>query len=174
MYNIVDELEIDGYLLKNYIILNENEQKIALNFRNENRIWMINQNIISLSEHKSWISKLKDNKQVLYFLVFKNYKPFMSIDFHDINFDKREAYWGYFLGNDKYQSEVLKIEKIIIYIAFEVLKLNNLLCINDASNKVINIHKFFSFKEIGKEFINDRKFIKMKLTKDDYLKSKRK
>lgn len=173
MNDIMNQLEIDGYLFKNYIALNNEEQKIALDFRNKNRKWMINQNLISLEEHKKWISRLKDNKKVLYFLVFKNNESFMSIDFHDIDLEKSEAYWGYFLGNEKYQSEVLKIEKIIIYIAFELLKLDNLLCINDAKNKVINIHKFFSFKEISREVINNREFVKMKLTKKDYLRTKK-
>ncbi len=172
MVDLNNSFTIEDYLFKNYLILNEDEQKMVLDFRNNNRKWMINQHLISLEEHLNFIDKLGKDKTKLYFLVYKDNIPFISIDFHDINYNEKEAYWGYFLGNENYRTEVLKIEKIIIYIAFEILNLNNLLCINDANNKVINIHKFFGFKEIGEESINDIKYIRMKLTKKDYLKYK--
>ena len=78
---------------------------------------------------------------------------------------KHEAYWGYFLGNKEYKSEVLKIEKIIIEIAFDKLNITKLLCVNAIDNPVINIHKFFGFKEDGIVIINQRKFLKMYLDK---------
>jgi len=90
-------IEIDGYLLKNYTLLSENEKKIALDFRNNNRKWMINNNLIDLKEHSKWIETLKTDQNTIYFLVFKDNIPFMSIDFHNINKVKKEAYWGYFL-----------------------------------------------------------------------------
>ncbi len=158
--NIIYE---DEYVLKNYTVLNENEKQIALDFRNLNREWMINQNIIEIEEHKNWINALSSNRATIYYLVFKHDIPFMSIDYHDINLEKKEAYWGYFLGNKKYKSEVLKIEKIIIDIAFSILSLDKLMCINDIENPVINIHKFFGFKEEGIVKINDRNFLKMYL-----------
>jgi hypothetical protein len=90
--------------------------------------------------------------------------PFMAIDFHDIDILTQEAYWGYFLGDKNFKSEVLKIEKIIIEIAFNQLKLKKLFCINAINNSVINIHKFFGFKEDEIIQIEDRKFLKMYLT----------
>jgi len=156
-------IECGDYIYKNYTALNDEEKKIALDFRNKNREWMINKNIISLDEHLKWIESLKENKTTLYYLVFKNKTPFIAIDFHDIDHTHKEAYWGYFLGNENFKSEVLKIEKCIINIAFNQLGLKKLLCINAIDNPVINIHKFFGFKEDGVIQIENRDFLKMYL-----------
>jgi hypothetical protein len=101
----------------------------------------------------------------LYYLVFKEGVPFMAIDYHDIDYVKKEAYWGYFLGNQKYKSEVLKIEKIIIDIAFNKLNIDKLLCINNIMNPVIGIHRFFRFQEDEIITINGQDFLKMFLLK---------
>ena len=120
----IDTIELNAYTFKNYTILNESEKRTALEFRNKNKSWMINREHINLDEHLKWIDSLKSNETVLYFLVFKDTVPFMSIDYHDIDFNLKEAYWGYFLGDDSYKGEVLKIEKLIIELAFDNLKLN--------------------------------------------------
>jgi len=164
---ILSIINSGDYQFKNYTILTKEEQEIALDFRNKNRVWMINKNIITLDEHIRWIKSLKENEETLYYLVFKNNIPFMAIDFHDINKLDQEAYWGYFLGEDEFKSEVLRIEKIIIDIAFNQLKLKKLLCVNALDNPVINIHKFFGFKEDGIVCINNRDFLKMYLNKKD-------
>lgn len=156
-----------GYTLKNYTILSNEEIEVALGFRNKNRSWMINKDLINLNDHKKWIGSLKTNKETLYYLVFKNDIPFMSIDFHDINISKKEAFWGYFLGDDKFKSEVLKIEKLIIEIAFNQLKVKKLLCVNAINNPVINIHKFFGFREDGIIQIEGRDFLKMYLINNE-------
>ncbi len=167
--NIPNIIKEDGYIFKNYTILNEVEQKIALDFRNKdsNKKWMIDQDIISIDEHKNWIKSLYNDATMLYYLVFKNNIPFMSIDYHNIDLINQESYWGYFLGNENYKSEVLKIEKIMIDIAFDRLNIEKLLCINDINNHVINIHKFFGFKEDKIVKINNREFLQMHLTRDE-------
>lgn len=161
-------IEIDGYLLKNYTLLSENEKKIALDFRNNNRKWMINNNLIDLKEHSKWIETLKTDQNTIYFLVFKDNIPFMSIDFHNINKVKKEAYWGYFLGKKKYRTHVLKIESVILKLAFEYLKLEKLFCVNDVNNHVIKIHKFFGFQEGRIISINERQYLEMFLGKEKY------
>ena len=158
-------MDIGNYQLKNYRILTDKEQKIVLAFRNKNRKWMINQNIIKIEDHKNWINSLEDNISTIYYLVFKDNIPFMSIDFHNIDFTKKEAYWGYFLGEESFKSEVLRIEKIIIDIAFGKLNLNKLMCLNAIENHVILIHKFFGIKEDKAVNINGREFLKMYLLK---------
>lgn len=156
----------DKYTLKNYSILTNEEKEIALDFRNKNKEWMINNTEITLEKHLKWCESLRDNKKQIYYLVFTNQIPFMSIDYHDIDLDTKEAYWGYFLGNNDFKGEVLKIEKIIIDIAFGQLGLKKLICLNDINNHVIKIHKFFGFQEAEIVTINDRKFQKMYLEKD--------
>lgn len=152
---------LDVYRFKNYTILNENEKRIALDFRNKNKKWMINANEILLENHLQWCESLKQNDTLIYFLVFKDDIPFMAIDYHDIDYKKKEAYWGYFLGLDVYSKEVLKIEKLIIDIAFNQLELEKLLCLNDMDNHVIKIHQFFGFHKEEIVIVGDRKFQKM-------------
>jgi len=167
MKKIESIIQVNEYKFKNYTVLSETESEIALKFRNDNKKWMINDKEISLEEHLKWIESLKHNDKIIYYLVFKDNKPFMAIDYHDIDWNLKEAYWGYFLGDKNYTSEVLKIEKIIIDIAFNKLGLNKLICLNDINNSVINIHKFFGFKEDGIVTINNREFLKMYLIKED-------
>jgi UDP-4-amino-4,6-dideoxy-N-acetyl-beta-L-altrosamine N-acetyltransferase len=161
----LDIIEMGEYIFKNYTSLTKEEKLIALDFRNKNREWMINNDIITVDEHLKWIDSLKDSQTTIYFLVFKSHTPFMAVDFHDIDAINKEAYWGYFLGNDNFRSEVLKIEKLIIQIAFSMLNLEKLFCINAIDNHVIKIHKFFGFKEDSEVIYQGRKFLKMYLEK---------
>jgi hypothetical protein len=159
-------IECGEYRFINYTVLDENGRKIALDFRNQNKEWMVNKNVIKIEDHENWIRSLNNDHSTLYYLVFKDGVPFMAIDYHDIDYVKKEAYWGYFLGDKKFKSEVLKIEKIIIDIAFEKLNMNKLLCINNVENSVIGIHKFFGFKEEGVIPIGGKDFLKMSLVKE--------
>ena len=58
-------MDIGNYQFKNYRILDDNEQKIALDFRNKNREWMINKKIIKIEEHKNWINSLEHNVSII-------------------------------------------------------------------------------------------------------------
>lgn len=163
---IAESFFLEGYRFKNYKLLDKDEQKLVLEYRNNNRKWMINSELIPMSDHLDWINSLKTNRRTLYYLVYKDDVPFMSIDYHDIDLDRREAYWGYFLGDDSYKSEVLKVEKLIIEIGFTMLDMKKLLVVNDIDNHVIEIHRFFGFKEEKTIKLNGRKFLKMYLEKD--------
>lgn len=158
-------IEYGEYQFVNYTALDNKERKISLDFRNQNKEWMINKDIITIEDHENWVKSLNNDHSTLYYLVFKGGVPFMAIDYHDIDYKKKEAYWGYFLGDKQFKSEVLKIEKIIIDIAFEQLYMNKLLCINNVENSVIGIHKFFGFKEEGVISIGGKDFLKMSLAK---------
>jgi hypothetical protein len=146
-------IKINNYTLKNYTALTNNEKIVALEFRNKNRRWMINNKEIFLENHLNWCDDLKENNSQIYYLVFKDDIPFMAINYHDINYDKKESHWGYFLGLDAYSSEVLKIEQIIIDFAFTQLGLDKLIVISAIDNKVNNIHKFFGFIEDGNQCV---------------------
>ena len=158
-------IEIEDYVFVDYTMLSDTEQEIALSFRNQNKEWMINKKIIELEEHKNWIKSLNNNDSILYYLVFKKDLPFMAIYYHDIDYVKKESYWGYFLGDKRFKAEVLKVEKIIIDIAFNRLSFNKLLCINNIKNPVIGIHKFFGFKEGEVISIDGQDFLKMSLVR---------
>lgn len=157
------DIQIKEYTLKNYINLSLDEKKLVLKYRNENRKWMLHQDEISLDKHLDWIESLKNDNTKLNYLIYKDNIPFIAIAYHDIK--ESEAYWGYFLIDENYKSEVLKIEKIIIDFAFDELKLDKLLCINDSKNHVIKIHQFFGFKEIEKKVLNKQEYTVMSLEK---------
>jgi UDP-4-amino-4,6-dideoxy-N-acetyl-beta-L-altrosamine N-acetyltransferase len=158
-------IEYGEYQFVNYTVLDNKGRKIALDFRNQNKEWMVNKDVIKIEDHENWIRSLNNDRSILYYLVFKDEVPFMAIDYHDIDHVKKEAYWGYFLGNKKLKSEVLKIEKIIIDIAFNKLNIDKLLCINNVNNPVIEIHKFFGFQEDEIITIDGQDFLKMFLLK---------
>ncbi|NPA65648.1 MAG: UDP-4-amino-4,6-dideoxy-N-acetyl-beta-L-altrosamine N-acetyltransferase [Epsilonproteobacteria bacterium] len=63
--------------LKNFIDLDENEQKMVLQWRNDPNIkkWMVSQEIISLEDHMKFIKNLSYNKNTLWFLVKKDNQP---------------------------------------------------------------------------------------------------
>lgn len=159
------DLYIKEYTLKNYVNLVLDEKKLVLNHRNINKKWMIQQDEISLENHLTWIESLKNDDTKLNYLVYKDKVPFIAISYHDIK--EKEAYWGYFLIDERYKSEVLKIEKMIIEFAFGELNLDKLLCINDSKNHVIKIHQFFGFKEIEKKVLNNQEYTVMLLEKKD-------
>lgn len=158
--------EIEGYYLKNYINLNFKEKTCVLEARNKNRKWMLSQDEISLKNHLKWLESLENDRTKLYFLVFKDNCPFMSVSYHDIKFNK--GYWGYFLIDEKYRGEVLKIQRLIINFAFERLRLTRLLCIVNNKNRAIKIYKFFGFRQIEKKIINNQEYIIMQLKKSQY------
>lgn len=157
------DINIKEYLLKNYVNLTVEEKKLVLKHRNLNKKWMLQQSEISLENHLSWCETLKSDNTKLNYLVYKDGVPFIAIAYHDIK--DKEAYWGYFLIDENYKSEVLKIEKIIIDFAFDELNLDRLLCINDSTNHVIKIHQFFGFKEIEKRVLNNQEYTVMLLEK---------
>ena len=160
-----EEFTQDDYTFKHYCSLSLDEKKLVLEHRNLNRQWMLQQDEISLDNHLNWIESLKNDNTKVNYLVYKDNHPFMVIAYHDIN--NKEAYWGYFLIDQAYKSEVLKIEKIIIDFAFHELNLDRLLCINDSQNHVIKIHQFFGFKMIDTKMVNDKEYTVMELKKDE-------
>lgn len=158
--------QMNEYIFKNYLNLTQEEKKLVLEHRNKNRQWMLTQDIITLENHLKWIDSLNADTSKLYYLVYKDNIPFISVSYHDI--DNESAFWGYFLINSSYKNEVLKIEKSIIEIAFNHLNLETLYCINDINNHVISIHKFFGFKEKEIKTINNKEYLVMELQKKDY------
>lgn len=159
------DVEISGYYLKNYVNLSLAEKELVLLHRNLNKKWMLHQDEISLENHLKWIENLKTDETKLNYLVFRDNIPFMAINYHDIS--SKEAFWGYFLINQSYKSEVLKVEKMIIDFAFKELKLGRLFCINDSKNHVIKIHEFFKFKEFERKVLNNQEYVVMVLKKED-------
>ena len=89
-------IEYGEYQFVNYTVLDNKGRKIALDFRNQNKEWMVNKDVIKIEDHENWIRSLNNDRSILYYLVFKDEVPFMAIDYHDIDYVKKEAYWGYF------------------------------------------------------------------------------
>jgi|GEM_PF-3694065 len=160
----IKHFNIDSYEFKHYTLLSLEEKKLVLEHRNKNKQWMLQQEEISLEDHLKWIENLDNDETKLNYLVYKDNTPFIAIAYHDIK--NKEAFWGYFIIDEKYKSEVLKIEKIIIDFAFGQLNLDKLLCINDSKNHVIKIHQFFGFKKLREEIHNNQEYTVMVLEKE--------
>jgi UDP-4-amino-4,6-dideoxy-N-acetyl-beta-L-altrosamine N-acetyltransferase len=159
----IETFKKEDYTFRHYCTLSLDEKMLVLKHRNKNRQLMLHQEEILLQDHLNWIDSLENDTTKVNYLVFKNDVPFMAIAYHDI--DNKEAYWGYFLIDNSYNSEVLKIEKIIIDFAFDELNLDRLLCINDSENHVIKIHQFFGFKIIETKRVNNKEYTVMELLK---------
>lgn len=133
---------------KNFINLTAEEADLVLNMRNSLsvRSKMYNQDIISLEEHKKWLTTLQINKSCLYFLVYADNVPIGVVDFTHITDTSCE--WGYYL-DEKYLGSGygILLEYYLISYAFDKLNIKKLYCAVLEENKnVYNTHiQFFSF-----------------------------
>jgi len=150
-------LHYNNYEIINFINTSEIEKKLILDWRNHDNVrkWMLKKNIITYNEHKKYINSLKKNSIKLCRLVkFKN--SYLGIvEFDEINFDTKTAYFG--LNSNpmcKQQGIGRILEEICIYIAKEKLQLTKLyLYVFKSNMQVINLHKKYGFKIIDEKDI---------------------
>ncbi|MBX2078140.1 UDP-4-amino-4,6-dideoxy-N-acetyl-beta-L-altrosamine N-acetyltransferase [Campylobacter peloridis] len=132
-------------ILKDFIHLTQDEIKLVLRWRNDEKIakFMKNTNI-ELDEHLNFINKLKQDNTKKYFLVFENDEPIGVIDF--ININKISCEFGLY-GIKKGVGDLL-MEEIKKY-AFEILKIKNLkACVFKTNQKALNLYLKHNFKII--------------------------
>ena len=151
--------------LTNFIDMSLKEKKMVLEWRNHEKIrkWMYNQDIISLESHLNYIEHLKNSKSKRYFLIKKDNNYIGTIDFTDIDLEKRECYLGlYAKPHIKGVGDIL-METIIEY-AFGALEINLLrLEVLESNRRAIDLYKRFDFKEFNREVVNGNRMIYMEL-----------
>jgi UDP-4-amino-4,6-dideoxy-N-acetyl-beta-L-altrosamine N-acetyltransferase len=144
------------------------EKKIMiLEWRNHESIrkWMYDSEIISEVLHLKFIENLKNNTKNKYFLVQKNNTEIGVIYFNKIDVINKSTYFGLYSNvNCKIAGIGRILEKKSIDFIFDTLKLNTLkLEVFSDNIKVINLHKKFKFREVGKRIVNKKEVICMEL-----------
>jgi UDP-4-amino-4,6-dideoxy-N-acetyl-beta-L-altrosamine N-acetyltransferase len=152
MNNHLDKINIKNVTLDNFCnISNDNIEKVR-HWRNSSEVkkFMFSQNEITQVHQKEFIKKLRIDKSKLYFLATLKGEPIGSIYFYNIDFDKMNCYWGYYLNPNLIGASYgLVLEYTVAEVVFEILRLENLFCEGFVSNKTaIKIHREFGFEEI--------------------------
>jgi len=155
--------------LINFIDMSLDEKKMVLEWRNHKEIrkYMYNQDIITLESHLKYIELLKTSKDKRYFLVKRDNEYIGTIDFTNIDLDKKETYLGlYSKPNLKGVGNIL-MSSIIDY-AFNSLEVVVLkLEVLNSNRKAINLYKRFNFIEFNQRVVNEKNMICMELKNED-------
>jgi|688.fasta_scaffold560825_2 UDP-4-amino-4,6-dideoxy-N-acetyl-beta-L-altrosamine N-acetyltransferase len=131
----------------------------VLDWRNSDRVRvnMYTDHIIGIEEHRAWFERMQHNENMLYLICeFKDH-PIGLVCFTDIDRYNHNCFWGFYLGEtDVLQGSGSSMEFLALEYAFDILKIRKLCCeVFDFNEKVIKLHKKFSFVEEGR-FIRHR------------------
>ncbi|OCL83071.1 UDP-4-amino-4,6-dideoxy-N-acetyl-beta-L-altrosamine N-acetyltransferase [Arcobacter porcinus] len=160
----IGEFNKNSIKLINFIDLSLEEKNMVLAWRNspEIRKWMYSQDEISLNHHLDFIESLKINEDKLYFLVKKEEEFIGVIDFTGLK--TKDVYFGFYGKPNAFLGVGRVLEQISIDFAFNVLKIDKLkLEVFEDNIQVRNLHKKYSFKEIGERVVNKKRVICMEL-----------
>lgn len=152
-------LKIENYELINFTNLEDNDLEMVRRWRNSENVrkWMYNDHIISEEEHLRFINSLKESKDKIYWLVKKEDLPIGVLNFININWKHKRAYFGMYANPENKIPGVGRIlDRIAIKVAFDLLNLHTLkLEVIETNKAVINLHKKMGFKEEGrlKDFV---------------------
>ena len=136
-------------VLKNYLLLTEDESIELLKVRNHKDIKknMLSQETILLKSHLRWLSSLRGDEKSFYYAVFADNKLFGGVNITRLDYKESIASWGIFF-NSKANPLVPSITAyLLIDRIFNTLNISTL---NLEVNKLnINAYKFdmhFGFK----------------------------
>lgn len=160
MKTLEQKYDFEEVTLKNFISLNEEEQELVRNWRNNENIrkWMYSEAMISPKEHISFINHLHSDTKNCYWLVNdKKGERIGVIYLNKIDFRNKNAYLGIYANpNCKLKLKGSLLIKYLKKLAFEVCKVHTLkLEVIDANEKAISFYKKSGFIEEGrlKEFV---------------------
>ncbi|MGN1078947.1 MAG: UDP-4-amino-4,6-dideoxy-N-acetyl-beta-L-altrosamine N-acetyltransferase [Alphaproteobacteria bacterium] len=138
-------------IFKNFTETSTEERRQILIWRNSDRIRlkMFDQNIISLDKHIKWIDSLKQEKDLLYFLVCLENNPIGVVDFTSLNFIEKSGSFGYYT-DEKFTIYAPLIETELLRYFFEELHFDIIYAsVLENNQKVYLSHKkYFNFKDI--------------------------
>ena len=117
--DITKTIKIDDYLIINYTELSLDQKKALLEIRNSESIrkWMIDNSIISLDQHLSFIGNLEKSSTNYYYAVLKSNEIFGGISVTNWDSKQRTCEWGCFL-NPKFFGFGLKLGYLFIILIF--------------------------------------------------------
>ena len=164
----------------NKINLREIEEKdieIVRTWRNRNRMWFFNKNLISKQQQEQWYSEYKNRNSGKFFIIeLKNKLPIGTVSLYNIDSTVKEAELGRVLiGEEKFHGRGYMTEAIFTLskFGFENLMLNRIYLHTFVDNKkATNLFEKCGFtkEEILTQTTNskDRKIIIMSILKDKF------
>lgn len=132
-------LRLKNFKFKNLILVSDYEKKLILKWRNNFRVrkWMDNKKKISLLEHSNFLKELKNNKNKIYFLIFKKNKRVGVFTLNNIF--NRKAKIGFYVSPFLKKREiVLEILYYSLMICFKKLNLTKIYGYSEKKNRVTN------------------------------------
>jgi UDP-4-amino-4,6-dideoxy-N-acetyl-beta-L-altrosamine N-acetyltransferase len=143
-------------ILKNFINLNEEEQRLVLKWRNNEKIRnyisiSTEPKEISLAEHREFIKGLKRSKERYCFLVETGSNYLGVISLLNVDFYNRRCLWGDYANPDSFHTGIgIILEYAAICLAFDVIDIHYLRCETIEQNKTaLKLHEFFGFDREG-------------------------
>ncbi len=152
MKGIHNNLNFDGYFIKNFVRLSNREKGLVRNWRNHKEIrqWMYTDHKISVQEHKKFLKSLRGNKKSLYWLVqCKENRDYVGVIYLKVDSKNRNAYLGLYAcpGLKGIGLELIKLLKTI---AFRKMKLHTLKLETMTTNKrALKLFKQTGFRVEG-------------------------
>lgn len=144
-----------NYIITNFADLKVSEIKMVRIWRNKPNVrkWMFNKNIITEEEHKSFIDKLKRDRNNIYWLIKDKFNRSIGvIALKNINYDNDQAHIGIYKNPAKYKylyEQGKNLMEMLMHIAFKKFGIRKLLAEVFSENiKAINLYKKSGFKII--------------------------
>lgn len=149
--DIAKTIKIDDYLLINYTELSLDQKKALLEIRNSESIrkWMIDNSIISLDEHLSFIGNLEKSSKDYYYAVLKGNEILGGISVTNWDSKQRTCEWGCFL-NPKFFGFGLKLGYLFIILIFQyfyAIKVYS--TVKNDNLEAIEFNKALGFRELS-------------------------
>lgn len=132
--------------------MTEEDLKLVLSWRNrpEVRNNMYTSHIISWQEHTSWFARIQNDQTAKYFIYLAGDKPAGVIYFTNIRILSKNAFWGFYAGDNAPLGTGVNMEYEALSYAFDKMDLHKLNCEVIGSNtSVINMHRKVGFKIEG-------------------------
>ena len=159
------------YRLVSIIKLDEQLQCQILKIRNEENVrkWMLNDNLINITDHLKWIENLRTDKSQLNFVIIdEDYFPIGSVNLKKINNLNKNSELGFYKTQNYTEKGIMtKCIYCLLNYSFSILKLNKIYSeVLEGNIKSINIHKKLSFNNEGflrSQIFRDNKYIGLHL-----------
>jgi len=117
----------------------------------EIRKYMYTDHVISPNEHQCWIEKLKEDKTLEVFVVFKADQLIGLVSVNKISYQHRTADWAFYIDPKELGGGVgVQIEYALLEYVFEDMGLQKLNCeVLSINPKVVKLHQKFGFQNEG-------------------------
>jgi UDP-4-amino-4,6-dideoxy-N-acetyl-beta-L-altrosamine N-acetyltransferase len=122
---------------------------------------------ISTKDHLDFINGLQFSKERQYLLIKKGNENIGVVNFTDIDFDKKQSYFGLYANPFKKTPGAGRmLQQVCLKYILDLLNLNKVkLEVFSDNLRALKLYKEYNFKETRVKNINDKEVICMELTK---------